>query len=60
LHRVRQEYLDKPNLRLTPSGAQRFFGLQPLPCMAILEALLEENFLCRTGDGLLVRSCKRD
>jgi hypothetical protein len=60
LLRVRQEYLDTPNLRLTPSGAQRLFELQPLPCMAILEVLLGENFLCRTGDGLFVRSSKRD
>jgi hypothetical protein len=60
LQLVRQEYLDTPNLRLTPSGAQRFFGLQPFPCMEILEALLGENFLCRTSDGLFVRSCKRD
>jgi hypothetical protein len=56
LLRVRQEYLDTPNLRLTPSGAQRFFELQPLPCMAILEVLLGENFLWRTSDGLFVRS----
>jgi hypothetical protein len=56
LRRVREEYLDAPNLRLTPSGAQRAFGLQPLPCMEILEALLGENFLRRTSDGLFVRS----
>jgi hypothetical protein len=60
LLRVRQEYLDTPNLRLTPSGAQRLFELQPLPCMAILEMLLGENFLWRTSDGLFVRSSKRD
>jgi hypothetical protein len=59
LQQVRQQYLDTPNLRLTPSGAQRFFGLQPVPCMVILAALLGENFLCRTSDGLFVRSCKR-
>ena len=53
---VREEYLDTPNLRLTPSGAQRLFGLQPLPCMEILEALVGENFLKRTSDGLFVRS----
>ena len=60
LQQVRQEYLDTPNLRLTPSGAQRLFGLQPFPCMEILETLLGENFLCRTSDGLFVRSSKRD
>jgi hypothetical protein len=60
LSRVRQEYQDRPNLRLTPSGAQRLFELQPLPCMEILEALLGENFLWRTSDNLFVRSSKRD
>jgi hypothetical protein len=60
LRRVREEYLDTPNLRLTPSGAQRLFGLKPLACMEILEALLGENFLCRTSDGLFARSGKRD
>jgi hypothetical protein len=56
LRRVRQEYLDVPNLRLTPSGAQRLFALQPLRCMEILEALMGENFLKRTSDGLCARS----
>jgi hypothetical protein len=56
LRRVREEYRNAPYLRLTPSGVQRLFGLQPLPCGEILEALLEENFLCRTKDGLFVRS----
>jgi hypothetical protein len=56
LRRVREKYLDTPNLRLTPSGAQRLFGLQPFPCMEILEALLGEDFLRRTSNGLFVRS----
>ena len=56
LRLVREEYLDTPNLRLTPSGAQRLFGLQPFPCMEILEALLGEDFLRRTSDGLFERS----
>jgi hypothetical protein len=59
LRRVREEYRDAPYLRLTPSGVQRLFGLQPLRCVEILEALLEENFLWRTSDGLFVRLNKR-
>jgi hypothetical protein len=70
LRRVREEYLNAPNLRLMPAGAQRVFGLQPVRCMEILEALLGENFLRRTSDGLFcarrfcsaqrrVRSAKR-
>ncbi len=56
LHRVREKYRETPNLRLTPSQAQRFFELEPFMCVAILEALLKENFLFRTSDGVFVRS----
>ena len=56
LRRVRQEYLDTPNLQLSPSGLQRLFGLGPSQCVETLEALLGEDFLRRTSDGLFVRS----
>jgi hypothetical protein len=52
LRRVRGEYREMPGLRLTPSQAQRFFGLAPLTCAAMLEALEQERFLFRTSDGL--------
>ena len=56
LRRVRQEYLDTPNLQLSPSGLQRLFELRPVECVEILEAMLGEDFLRRTSDGLFVRS----
>jgi len=56
---VRAEYDDMPNLRLTPSEAQRRFGLEPAACSAVLDALLVEDFLWRTRDGLFVRSGRR-
>jgi hypothetical protein len=56
LRRVRQEYLDTPNLQLSPSGLQRLFGLRPAQCAEILEAMLGEDFLRRTSDGLFVRA----
>ena len=56
LRRVRQEYLDTLNLQLSPSGLQRLFGLRPVQCAEILEAMLGEDFLRRTSDGLFVRS----
>lgn len=56
MQRVRAEYGETPNLRLTPSRAQFMFALDPAACAAILNALLKENFLSRTGDGLFVRS----
>ena len=56
LRRVRQEYRDTPNLQLSPSGLQRLFGLRPLECVEILEAMIGEDFLRRTGTGLFVRA----
>ena len=56
LHRVRAEYGEAPNLRLTPSQIQRLFGLDPPGCVAVLDALVNEGFLSRTHDGLFVRS----
>ena len=56
LQRVRAEYDETSSLRLTPSQAQRLFGLEPAECVTVLEVLLDEHFLTRTGDGLFVRS----
>jgi hypothetical protein len=56
LQRVRAEYREMPSLRLTALEAQRLFGLTPLLCVTILET--EQNFLCRTGDDLFVRSAR--
>jgi hypothetical protein len=58
LQRVRAEYRDMPSLRLTPSQAQRLFGLDPSTCVSILEALLKERFLYRTSDGLFQKSAQ--
>ena len=56
LQRVRAEYDDLPSLRLTPSQAQRMFDLEPRACAALLDTLLNENFLTRTSDGVFIRS----
>ena len=56
LQRVREEYQEVPNLRLTPSQATRLFGMQPSECAALLDALVDEHFLTRTADGVFVRS----
>jgi hypothetical protein len=56
LQRVREEYREMPNLRLTPSHATRLFGVEPSECAALLDALVNEHFLTRTADGLFVRS----
>ena len=58
--RIREEYREMPSLRLTPSQAQRLFGLEPSVCATILAALVEEKFLSRRIDGQFVRSATTD
>jgi hypothetical protein len=45
-----------PGLTLTKPQAMRLFGVAPSVCAAVLRALVMEDFLSRTGDGLFVRS----
>ena len=56
LQRVREEYREMPGLRLTKAQATRLFGVAPSVCGAVLRALVMEDFLSRTGDGLFVQS----
>jgi hypothetical protein len=56
LQRVRDEYREMPGLTLTKPQAMRLFGVAPSVCAAVLRALVMEDFLSRTGDGMFVRS----
>jgi hypothetical protein len=56
LERVREQYGEMPGLNLTKPEATRLFGVAPSVCAAMLRALVMENFLFRTGDGVFVRS----
>ena len=56
LQRVREQYQDMPGLKLTKPQAMRLFGVAPSVCAATLRALVMENFLYRTEDGVFVRS----
>jgi hypothetical protein len=56
LQRVREQYRDMPGLKLTTPQATRLFGVAPSVCATMLGALVMEDFLSRTGDGLFVRS----
>ena len=56
LRRVRDEYREIPELKLTKPQAMRLFGVAPSVCAAVLRALVMENFLSRTGEGQFVRS----
>lgn len=55
LQRIQGEYLEMPGLRLTTAQAQRLWGLDRQVCEALLAALVDARFLCRTRDGAFVR-----
>ena len=55
LRRVKGEFLEMPGLRLTESQARRLWGLDNQSCAALLNALVDANFLFRTRDGAFMR-----
>ena len=55
LRRVQGEFLEMPGLRLTESQARRLWGLDSISCQALLDALVDAKFLCRTRDGAFMR-----
>ena len=56
LERLRAEFLEMPGLRLTAAQVHRFCGVEPVACLAALDALVQENFLCAKPDGTYARS----
>ena len=55
LRRVQGEFLEMPGLRLTEAQARRLWGLDQASCAALLDALVDANFLFRTRDGAFMR-----
>ena len=55
LKRVRAEYLEMPGLRLTAAQAQRLCGLERALCKMVLDALVDERFLCVKSGGVYAR-----
>ena len=55
LRRVQGEFLEMPGLRLTHAQARRLWGLDAAACEALLDALVDANFLFRTRDGAFMR-----
>ena len=55
IERLRSEFLEMPGLRLTLVQVQRFCGVDPTICKAVLDALLDTKFLAMTPDGHYVR-----
>jgi len=56
LQRVRDEYREIPELKLTKPQAMRLFGVAPSVCAAMFRALVMEDFLSRTAEGVFERS----
>ena len=55
LRRVQGEFIEMPGLRLTEPQARRLWGLDSVSCQALLDALVDANFLFRTRDGAFMR-----
>ena len=60
LKRIRAEYLDMPGLRLTLAQAQRLCGVERTLCRMVLDALVDEQFLCVKSDGRYARMTDGD
>ena len=56
LQRIRGEYPEIPDLRLTEYQAHRLWGLEPARCHALLDALVRAGFLRRTAKVTSVRA----
>ena len=56
LELIRAEYMEIPGLNLTKAQVQRFWGLDPLTCDALIDALVADGFLKRTAANLYVRA----
>lgn len=54
VRRVHGEYIEMPDLQLTPEQAQRLLGLGERECPAVLECLVESRVLARRRDGRYV------
>ena len=55
IHRIYNEYLEMPGMRLTGAQARRLWSLDSVTCQTALDALIDVRFLTRTDDGLYVR-----
>ena len=55
LTRIRAEYLEMPELRLTREQAQRLCGADRLLCQRVLDMLVDMKFLCVKPNGVYAR-----
>jgi hypothetical protein len=55
LTRIRMEYTEMPDLRLTERQARRLWNLDAPLCEQLLAALVGEGFLAQARDGAFLR-----
>jgi hypothetical protein len=55
LDRIREEFREMPGLRLTPTQAERMWGLEHETCQAVIETLTACAFL-RWVNGTVVKN----
>jgi hypothetical protein len=55
LLRIRTEYIEMPDLKLTDRQVQRLWNLPQEVCEAALRVLLTEGFLVQAANGAYVR-----
>jgi hypothetical protein len=55
VERLRAEFLEMPGLRLTRNQVQRLCGVDEVTCGAVLDTLVELNFLRVNPDGTYAR-----
>jgi hypothetical protein len=58
LIRIRDEFLEKPDLRLTCEQAQRLCGVEHALCQLVLDTLVDLKFLCVTSVGVYARTTR--
>ena len=56
IERIRGEYLEMPGLRLTSAQAQRLCGVDQTICKAVLDALVDAQFLAVNAHGMYARA----
>ena len=56
VERISAEFIEMPGLRLTVQQAARLWALDPETCQALLDALVEAQFLRVNRDGTYARA----
>ena len=55
MERIRAEYLEMPNMRLTVGQVERLCGIDPAACRFVLDSLVDAKCLDRHRDGTYAR-----